>query len=237
MKNYQYFALCLIAFIFGSCSWGVQTRTVGTYVPHALNVLGSQTTVVLSQANYRVLRNVEVVVEINNTNLRKTDVEKSAFAALTRKYPLSGSQAYINLVTEEVCRDEVAATNPSILYDKKQYIAIRATIIEFLKDGESVQYAAPEYQEPINIVNEDSIKYGIQMEEENVLQLLAQKKVNKYYVAYLYKSRTLNDDKSVQKLFDWKEIDKLVKDWTVKDLKKNSEGHDVEFEKFALETN
>ena len=94
MKKFNYLlTLLFVVCVLGSCS-------IGSYVPSTLNVGGVSTQVVLSQANYRVVRNIETVVDINNTNLRRADVEKSAFAELTRKYPLTGSQAYINVVLE-----------------------------------------------------------------------------------------------------------------------------------------
>lgn len=63
-------------------------------------------------------------------NVRK--LKKSAFTVLMRKYPLVGSQVYINVVMEEVRRE--ANTANGGLSDLKQYISIRATIIEFLKE-------------------------------------------------------------------------------------------------------
>lgn len=233
MKKHYFFALCLIAFVLESCSWGVQTRTVGTYVPHAMNVFGTQTTVVLSQANFRVLRNVEVVVEINNTNLRKTDVEKSAFAALTRQYPLSGSQAYINVVTEEISRDEYIIANPPILNEKKQYIAIRATIIEFIKDGENL-LSLDTTTANVKVENTSNTELYTTVEEIDNLLQLAQLKVNKYYIAYLFKTKQLNKDKTLLECFNWAEIDKLCRELSVKELEKKSLNHDKEFEKYVI---
>lgn len=63
-------------------------------------------------------------------NVRK--LKKSAFAELMRKYPLVGSQVYINVVMEEVRREENTANGG--LSNLKQYISVRATIIEFIKE-------------------------------------------------------------------------------------------------------
>ena len=142
MKKIKYLAMLLVvACVLGSCAWG-------TYVPHSLNLLGNSTSVVLDKANYRVVRNVETVIEINNSHLRRADVEKSAFAELMRQYPLTGSQAYINVVVEEVRRENTNlfrfffGGKPKV----KQYVAVRAIIIEFLQEnGEPIKSVESPY--------------------------------------------------------------------------------------------
>lgn len=125
MKKYYFFALAIIAILLSSCE-------VGRYVPRSVNVFGAQTQVVLSQANFRIVRDVELVVEVNNDHIKRSEAEKSAFAELMRKYPLVGSQVYINVVMEEVRREENTANGG--LSNLKQYISVRATIIEFIKE-------------------------------------------------------------------------------------------------------
>ena len=125
MKKYYFFALAIIAILLSSCE-------VGRYVPRSINVFGAQTQVVLSQANFRIVRDVELVVEVNNDHIKRSEAEKSAFAELMRKYPLVGSQVYINVVMEEVRREENTANGG--LSNLKQYIFVRATIIEFIKE-------------------------------------------------------------------------------------------------------
>ena len=131
-RIYFVMAVCA-ACIFSSCS-------VGTYMPNSLNMLGTSTSVVLNQANFRVVRNVEVVVEINNTNLQRADLERSAFAELMRLYPLTGSQAYTNVVMAEVRRESMGPFRALIGLPKRaQHVALRATIIEFLQsNGEPI---------------------------------------------------------------------------------------------------
>ena len=125
MKKYYFFALAIIAILLSSCE-------VGRYVPRSVNVFGAQTQVVLSQANFRIVRDVELVVDVNNDHIKRSEAEKSAFAELMRKYPLVGSQVYINVVMEEVRREENTANGG--LSNLKQYISVRATIIEFIKE-------------------------------------------------------------------------------------------------------
>lgn len=155
MKKVNYFIVLLfIACIFGSCA-------VGSYVPTSLNVGGVSTQVVLSQANYRVVRNIETVVEINNDNLRRADVEKSAFAELTRKYPLTGSQAYINVILEEIRREKFGMGGG--LQKRKQFVAVRATIIEFLQEnGQPVKSV----ESPYNTAPQRDFSSPIQPEKE-----------------------------------------------------------------------
>lgn len=125
MKKYYFFALAIIAILLSSCE-------VGRYVPRSVNVFGAQTQVVLSQANFRIVRDVELVVEVNNDHIKRSEAEKSAFTELMRKYPLVGSQVYINVVMEEVRREENTANGG--LSNLKRYISVRATIIEFIKE-------------------------------------------------------------------------------------------------------
>ena len=47
------------------------------YAPRNVNQYGMQTQVVLNQANYRIVRHLEVVIDVNNTNLKRADVKKA----------------------------------------------------------------------------------------------------------------------------------------------------------------
>ena len=125
--------LYLVVFVIGVIL--LPSCEVGRYLPRSVNMFGAQTQVVLSQANFRVVRDVELVVEVNNSHINRAEAEKSAFVALMRKYPLVGSQAYTNVVVEEVRRESDTANGG--MTDIKQYISARATIIEFLKDDGS----------------------------------------------------------------------------------------------------
>lgn len=137
------FYLSCIAMIASSCA-------VGTYNPMARNNFGAQTTVVLDKANFRVVRDVEAVVEVNNTNLKRQDVEKSAYGELLRNARLTGSQVLINVVVEEIRREntDIFRALFRIPPQRKQYVAARATVIEFLKDN----------GEPISSVSKDCSK-------------------------------------------------------------------------------
>ena len=104
----------------------------GYYAPHNVNQFGAQTQVVLDKANFRIVRNIEVVIDINNTNLKRADVEKSAYAELLRR---------ANVVIEEVRREHMNIFRVlfSGLPKVTQHVAARATIIEFINaDGSTV---------------------------------------------------------------------------------------------------
>ena len=140
------FYLMLVVVFASSCA-------TGYYAPHNVNQFGTQTQVVLSEANFRIVRHLEVVIDINNTNLKRADVEKSAYAELVRRADLTGSQALINVVIEEVRRDKlyVLLTLFSGVRVSKitQHVAARGTIIEFLdKNGNPIQSVAPQGTAP-----------------------------------------------------------------------------------------
>ena len=121
--------LLVVALITTSCA-------VGTYHPYARNNFGAQSTVVLDKANFRVVRDVEAIVDVNNTNLSRADVASSAYGELLRKAQLTGSQVLINVVIEEVRRESAGFFRLLFGMPKRvQHVAARATIIEFLDEN------------------------------------------------------------------------------------------------------
>lgn len=121
--------LLVVALIATSCA-------VGTYHPYARNNFGAQSTVVLDKANFRVVRDVEAIVDVNNTKLSRADVASSAYGELLRKAQLTGSQVLINVVIEEVRRESAGFFRLLFGMPKRvQHVAARATIIEFLDEN------------------------------------------------------------------------------------------------------
>ena len=121
--------LLVVAIIAASCA-------VGTYHPYARNNFGAQSTVVLDKANFRVVRDVEAIVDVNNTRLSRADVASSAYGELLRKAQLTGSQVLINVVIEEVRRESAGFFRLLFGIPKRvQHVAARATIIEFLDEN------------------------------------------------------------------------------------------------------
>ena len=130
--------LLVVALIATSCA-------VGTYHPYAQNNFGAQSTVVLDKANFRVVRDVEAIVDVNNTNLSRADVASSAYGELLRKAQLTGSQVLINVVIEEVRRETGGFFRWlfGILPKRVQHVAARATIIEFLDENGNPTVSEP----------------------------------------------------------------------------------------------
>lgn len=225
MKKLNYGVLLVfVASIFGSCA-------VGTYVPHSVNLTGTQTTVVLDKANFRVVRNVEAVVEVDNDRLRRADVEKSAFAELTRKYPLTGSQAYINVVFDEVRREKVFAFH-SGRFKLKQYVAVRATIIEFLQDnGQPI----PSASSPYNTAPQRKASVETPQVESTEMSPEQIHEADTYYLAWLYKTGQLNGEyiNKLSKTYDFEQIRKMVKRYSAEELHVKSKGHDNKLEKYV----
>ena len=121
--------LLVVALIATSCA-------VGTYHPYARNNFGAQSTVVLDKANFRIVRDVEAIVDVNNTRLSRADVASSAYGELLRKAQLTGSQVLINVVIEEVRRESAGFFRLLFGIPKRvQHVAARATIIEFLDEN------------------------------------------------------------------------------------------------------
>ena len=135
--------LLVVALIATSCA-------VGTYHPYARNNFGAQSTVVLDKANFRVVRDVEAIVDVNNTNLSRADVASSAYGELLRKAQLTGSQVLINVVIEEVRRETAGFFRLFFGIPKRvQHVAARATIIEFLDENGKPTVSQP--YRPTNI--------------------------------------------------------------------------------------
>ena len=124
MKKFS--ILLFVAILAASCS-------VGTYYPYAQNNFGAQSKVVLKKANFRVVCDVEAIVDVNNTNLSRADVASSAYGELLKKAQLTGSQVLINVVIEEVRRESAGFFRLLFGMPKRvQHVAARATVIEFL---------------------------------------------------------------------------------------------------------
>lgn len=210
--------LLFVAFIATGCA-------TGYYAPHNVNQFGAQTQVVLDQANFRIVRHLEVVIDVNNTNLKRADVEKSAYAELLRRANLTGSQALVNVVIEEVRRESMNIFRVlfSGLSKVTQHVAARATIIEFLdnsgnpiqsvhQQGTAPRVSAEQYSE--NVVKEIK-EEKIQEEPEKTVnkqwsdltQEIATKAINKQAVDKKY---DLNEDGVISEA-ELDEIDRLYK--------------------------
>ncbi len=236
MKKVLY--LMLVIVLASSCA-------TGYYAPRNVNQFGTQTQVVLSEANFRIVRNLEVVIDVNNTDLRRADVEKSAYAELLRAANLTGTQALINVVIEEV-RRESPYFFPMLFGVRTskvvQHVAARGTIIEFLPKGEQIVLNTGNSSSIEKIAVSDSPERSASNTstsssiKEEVVSDLAQEEANKYYMAWLYKTQRLKVSKETREQmskYNFDEIVQIASMHSIKELKKMSEGYDKELRVFG----
>lgn len=222
----------LVVILASSCA-------VGYYSPHNVNQFGTQTQVVLSEANFRIVRHLEVVIDVNNTNLKRADVEKSAYAELVRRANLTGSQALINVVIEEVRRE-----NP---YKITQHVAARGTVIEFFDNGKELtqstesQGITPKSQASSQTSNSTQKNANGAYQgsaprsgQADVQKAEANSEADKYYIAWLYKTGSIKQDrvKELRKMFDFAELKTLVDKYSEDDLRRMSKGHDKKLQRY-----
>ena len=248
MKKVFYFMLVVV--LASSCA-------TGYYAPHNINQFGTQTQVILSEANFRIVRHLEVVIDINNSNLKRADVEKSAYAELVRRANLTGSQALINVVIEEVRRDKlhVFLTLFSGVRVSKitQHVAARGTIIECLdKNGNPVQSEAYKGSAPVTSQTTNTTtqstdasyqgsapRSGQTIEanaEAQQGQAISVTEADKCYIAWLVKTGHIKQGrvKELKQRFDFDELKVLSEKYSEEELHRMSKGHDKKLVRFAL---
>ena len=119
-------AIVIAAAVFTSCA------SSGKYFSNTVNVSGNQTQVVLSQANYKIVKNVSTqVLFTQKFKFDSKQLQQSAYNALREEANLKGSQALINVTLEEInqAKYNLLGLPKSI----KQVILVSGTVIEFTK--------------------------------------------------------------------------------------------------------
>lgn len=132
-KSIKYLLSATVAISMASCS-------TGYYLSNSQNVNLNQTQVVLSQANFRVVKQVKVTYVYQNLHTMRfyaSQLKVSAYAALVQEANLTGAQTIINVTVEQVQRKSqnfwtVAFGSPS---KYEQAIIVSGTVIEFLPEG------------------------------------------------------------------------------------------------------
>lgn len=120
-------AIVVAAVAFTSCV------SVGKYHSNTTNVNGIQTQVVLSQANFKIVKNVSTcVLFTQKIKFDSNQLYQSAYNALRQKANLQGSQALINVTLEEINKANYELMFGS-LTSSKQAILVSGTVIEFTK--------------------------------------------------------------------------------------------------------
>ncbi len=99
MKKLSFILTIMIGLGLSSCS-------VGRYVNPSQNLNFNQTQIVLSEANFRVVKHVSISTIYTQSSMRfdSDQLYQSAYAELLKKAKLTGSQALINVTVELVER-------------------------------------------------------------------------------------------------------------------------------------
>ncbi len=125
MKKLSFLIALGVGLFMASCS-------TGRYVTNSQNLNLNQTQVVLSEANFKVVKNVSTsVVYKKNLRFDAEQLKQSAYAALVKEAKLTGSQTLINVTMEQVKRERL----PFFLGITKEEnaIIVSGTVIEFTK--------------------------------------------------------------------------------------------------------
>lgn len=121
-KNLLFAFVAVIAMSMASCS-------SGRYLNNSSNVNLNQTQVVLSQANFKVVKHISTTYVYKSSMKFSADqLKESAYAALVKEANLTGSQTIVNVTMEQVNRVHG-------FYFKKyqQAVVVSGTVIEFTK--------------------------------------------------------------------------------------------------------
>ncbi len=126
MKKFSFVIALGVGLLMASCS-------TGRYVSNSQNLNLNQTQVVLSEANFKVVKNVSTsVVFKEKWKFSAEQLKQSAYAALVKEAKLTGSQTLINVTMEQVDRK----TAPFLGLGIPKYqsaILVSGTVIEFTK--------------------------------------------------------------------------------------------------------
>ena len=159
-KSIKFLLVAVAAISMASCS-------TGYYLSNSQNVNLSQTQVVLSQANFQVVKQVKVTYVYKNLHTMRfnaSQMKESAYAALVKEAKLTGAQTLINVTMEQVQRKSQNFWTYVLGFPPKyeQAIIVSGTVIEFLPAGvtptNSDVVESYLYGEPMsgNIVSESS---------------------------------------------------------------------------------
>lgn len=113
---------------------GLSSCTTGRYANQSANFNLNQTQVVLSEANFKVVKTVSTsVVYKQDIEFTPEQLKQSAYAALVREADLTGSQALINVTMERVNRDTDATFLGIGLKKHESAVLVSGVVIEFTK--------------------------------------------------------------------------------------------------------
>ncbi len=103
--------------------------STGRYVANSQNLNLNQTQVVLSEANFKVVKQVQTsVVYKASLKFSAEQLKQSAYAALVKEAKLTGAQTIVNVTMEQVQR-----LSGIIVPKEENAIVVSGTVIEFIK--------------------------------------------------------------------------------------------------------
>lgn len=122
-KHFVYLLFAAVACCITGCS-------TGKYVNNSQNVNLNQTQVVLSQANFRVVKQVSTtyVYKGSMKKFNANQLKESAYAALVREANLTGAQTIVNVTMEMLERE-----GGYFFKTYQQSVLVSGTVIEFTK--------------------------------------------------------------------------------------------------------
>ncbi len=127
MKKLSFMLTVFASLLFASCS-------TGRYVPNSFNQNLNQTQVILSEANFKVVKHVSTsIVYQQSLTFDTKQLTQSAYAALIKKANLTGAQVLINVTIEQLQR----SSGFSIFKKEDNAILASGTVIEFIDGNNS----------------------------------------------------------------------------------------------------
>ncbi len=148
------FIFALISTLIGCTTYEAST---GQYHNNSNNFNLNQTQVVLSEANFRVVKHVQAITTYReNLHFDRSQLLQSAYANLIRKADLRGAQTIINVTIEQVYRigqeatySPFTGTSSTINLREDNAIIASGTVIEFINPNAPQEIVVAPVQEEI----------------------------------------------------------------------------------------
>lgn len=126
MKKFSFVIALGVGLLMASCS-------TGRYVTNSHNLNLNQTQVVLSEANFKVVKHVQTsVVYKKNLKFSAEQLKQSAYAQLVKEADLKGSQTIVNVTMEPIERAKLPFLGLGIKKHEGA-VVVSGTVIEFTK--------------------------------------------------------------------------------------------------------
>lgn len=202
--------------------------STGRYINTSTNVNMTQTQVILSEANFRVVKTVKATASYYEKyyQFHEEQLKQSAYAALLEKADMTGAQALVNVTFERIDRAS------GFFFPKYESSVIASgVVIEFVReDGTSVAgkpepAPLPEYAPAPRQKEEGSNGQTSEVDPQ----------ADYYFLAYRYKSRELDTKRLASYHIngvpvDMKKVKSLALQHSTEQLKSRSKGYNPALE-------